>query len=152
MLPRPKSKVDPFKRVVSIFVIVVFFLIASAVYVGVLPTKEPTMPVIHILLLKFKPTTNPEAVQRLSEQVVALKDTCVHPETNKPYIILGKGGINNSPEKHSAGLTHGYILEFKDDEDRDYFLDKDPSHKAFVDAISQESDDYLVLDFTPGVY
>lgn len=49
-------------------------------------------------------------------------------------------------------MSHGYILEFKDEEDRQYFLDKDPSHQAFVEAISKESDDYLVLDFTPDLF
>lgn len=49
-------------------------------------------------------------------------------------------------------MSHGYILEFKEEEDRQYFLDKDPSHQDFIAAISKESDDYLVLDFTPSVF
>jgi len=49
-------------------------------------------------------------------------------------------------------MSHGYILEFSGEEDRQYFLDKDPSHQAFVSAISEESDDYLVFDFTPKVF
>ncbi len=34
--------------------------------------------------------------------MVDLKDTCVHPQTHKPYIISGKGGVNNSPEGHAV--------------------------------------------------
>ena len=30
--------------------------------------------------------------------MLELKDKCLHPETNKPYLKMGIGGINNSPE------------------------------------------------------
>lgn len=105
---------------------------------------------------------------------MALKDTCLHPETQKPYILASKGGINNSPEGREVrqsiftpprllfqvssadlrqkGFTHGYILEFKDEADRKYFLDTDPAHKDFVAAIIPENGDFLTLDFTEGVY
>lgn len=49
-------------------------------------------------------------------------------------------------------MSHGYILEFKNQQDRQYFLDEDPSHQAFVSAISEESDEYMVFDFTPGIF
>ncbi|KAG0651310.1 hypothetical protein D0Z07_2138 [Hyphodiscus hymeniophilus] len=100
------------------------------------------MPIVHILFLKFKRTQYPETVQKLSKQIVDLKDTCVHLQTHKPYITTGKGGVNNIPKAHA----------FKDEADRAYFLDKDLSHQDFIAAISKESDDYLVLDSTPGFF
>ena len=47
-------------------------------------------------------------------------------------------------------MTHGFILEFKDEADRDYFLNKDPAHKAFVEAIIPLKADFLVLDLLRG--
>jgi hypothetical protein len=48
-------------------------------------------------------------------------------------------------------MTHGFVMEFKDETDRDYFLNTDPSHKAFVEAIIPQNSDFLVLDFTVSV-
>jgi len=66
MVPRHKSKVEPFGRGAIILTVVVVFLIASAFYVGFSSTPEPTMPIVHILLLKFKESTKPETIQRVS--------------------------------------------------------------------------------------
>jgi hypothetical protein len=49
-------------------------------------------------------------------------------------------------------MTHGFVMEFKDETDRDYFLNTDPSHKAFVEAIIPQNSDFLVLDFTEGAF
>lgn len=35
---------------------------------------------------------------QLCEDMIALKDKCIHPRTQKPYIIRSSGGIDNSPE------------------------------------------------------
>jgi hypothetical protein len=49
-------------------------------------------------------------------------------------------------------MSHGFILEFRDEADRQYFLDTDPAHKAFVEAIIPENGDFLTLDFTAEEY
>lgn len=49
-------------------------------------------------------------------------------------------------------MTHGFIIEFKNDADRRYFLDVDKAHKEFVEHIDPNNNDFLTLDFTPGVY
>lgn len=76
------------------------------------------MPIVHIVLFKFKENTDPAVVKDVSgassmfvvrdkysrqraqicSRMLGLKDTCIHPETNKPYLKSYGGGSNNSPE------------------------------------------------------
>ncbi len=49
-------------------------------------------------------------------------------------------------------MSHGFLIEFQNEADRDYFLNRDPAHKAFVEAIIPENNDFLTLDFTEGIY
>ncbi len=68
MLPRNnKSRVEHSKRGAYLLVAVILFLLTTAVYIGFStgPAAEPTMPIVHILLLKFKTTTSPETVQKV---------------------------------------------------------------------------------------
>lgn len=99
--------------------------------------------------------------------MLALKDTCVHPQTNKPYMKSYGGGKNNSPEgaavshtiiyqgchvnTEQGGLQYGFVSEFESEEDRDYYLNKDPSHLKFVADVKEIVQDARVFDFVPGV-
>ncbi|KAK6540580.1 hypothetical protein TWF694_009370 [Orbilia ellipsospora] len=153
MAKRNQFKVDNIPR--SFFAGLIFILVLTTLYVQSSPTPtrhKKNMPVTHILLVSFKKTATREAVLAVSKQMVALKDTCVDPQTGKPYILSAKGGKNNSPETNEKGMTHGFILEFKNEDDRNYFLQEDPSHKKFVEAIIPQNSDFLVLDFTEEVY
>ena len=48
--------------------------------------------------------------------------------------------------------THGFIVEFESEEDRGYYLSKDPAHLAFVESIMPILENNKVLDFVPGVF
>jgi len=37
--------------------------------------------------------------------MLALKDKCLHPTTQKPYVKSASGGKNNSPEGHAVCLS-----------------------------------------------
>ena len=76
------------------------------------------MPIVHIVLFKFKESTDPAVVKDVCEaltmfvlpdkcsriwtqicnRMLGLKDTCLHPETKVPYMKSYGGGSNNSPE------------------------------------------------------
>lgn len=45
---------------------------------------------------------------------MALKDTCIHPETKKPYVLSVKGGYDGNPVKHQVRscLGAGHIRFF----------------------------------------
>ena len=76
------------------------------------------MPIVHIVLFKFKEGTDPTVVRdvceassivncslitntstlKICDRMIRLKTTCIHPETQKPYMRSYGGGKNNSPE------------------------------------------------------
>lgn len=45
------------------------------------------------------------------------------------------------------------MVEFENEEDRDYYLNKDPAHLGFVKSITEGNlvSGITVLDFVPGV-
>ncbi|KUI60233.1 hypothetical protein VP1G_11214 [Cytospora mali] len=50
------------------------------------------------------------------------------------------------------GLTHAFILEFEKDEDREYYLKKEPYHKEFVANLKGLIDKITIIDFSSGVF
>ncbi|KAK2591154.1 hypothetical protein QQS21_011168 [Conoideocrella luteorostrata] len=101
--------------------------------------------VTHVLLVSFKPSASQSTIDSIWE-------TCLSPDTGKPYVLSTRGGINNNPEHSNKNMTHGFIIESRNQLDRQYFLDVDPAHKAFVEHIDPNNNDFLTLDFTDGVY
>lgn len=51
-----------------------------------------------------------------------------------------------------GGLTHIFVMELENEEDRKYYLEKDPAHLAFVKSIGGVVKKAQVVDFTPGVF
>lgn len=42
--------------------------------------------------------------------------------------------------------------EFESEEDRKYYLDKEPGHKEFVKDLAGIVEKVQIVDFTPGVF
>ncbi|KAK0622819.1 stress responsive A/B barrel domain-containing protein [Immersiella caudata] len=110
------------------------------------------MTVTHVVLFKFKLGILVGHAKALCANFVGLQYSCLRPTDNRRYILSIKGGINNSPEGLQDGITHGFVVEFASAEDRDYYVDKDPSHKAFVKSIEGLVEKVVVVDFSEGVY
>jgi hypothetical protein len=49
-------------------------------------------------------------------------------------------------------MTHIFLEEFENEEDRKYYLEKDPAHLAFVRHIGNVVKKAQVVDFTPGIF
>ncbi|PTB68040.1 hypothetical protein BBK36DRAFT_1114569 [Trichoderma citrinoviride] len=109
------------------------------------------MAVTHVVLVGFKPDAKAEDIEKFNSTLMALKDTCLHPTSQKPYIKSLTGGINKSQEGHSDGLTHGFIFELESEEDRLYFIHKDPAHLALY-ALAACVEKFTLLSFVPGVF
>ncbi|RYP78388.1 hypothetical protein DL771_000573 [Monosporascus sp. 5C6A] len=114
------------------------------------PTKK--MTIYHIVLFKFKEDLSKEEIRAASEGMANLHTKCLHPQTKQPYIRNRIGGINNSPEGRDGGMTHGYICEFDNEEDRAYYLEEDPAHKEWVQHVKPYIAGAQVIDFVPGVH
>ena len=50
------------------------------------------------------------------------------------------------------GVTHGFVAEFASAQDRDYYVNTDPTHRAFVNSIDGLVEKAIVVDFIDGVY
>jgi len=110
-------------------------------------------PVVHIVLFEFKPTIESDVIQDVCRRMVALKDQCIHPTTQKPYILQSSGGRDNSEEGHQVGgFSHGFVSHFASQEDRNYYIEKDPAHLAFVKSLDGVIQNVRVVDYEPGEF
>ncbi|KAF1989066.1 hypothetical protein K402DRAFT_391219 [Aulographum hederae CBS 113979] len=110
------------------------------------------MAIVHIVTFEFKSKATDEQIAEVCKNMLALKDKCLDPSTQKPYLKSGIGGINNSPEGQSGGSTHVFVSEFENEADRKYYLEQDPVHLAFVKSLGDIMERVRVVDFTPGVF
>lgn len=110
------------------------------------------MAIIHVVMFAFKPQATAAEVQDVCDRMLALKTNCVHPETGKNYIKSAVGGKENSSEGLQNGITHVFVSEFESEEDRAYYISKDPAHLAFVQSLGTVVAKAQAVDFTPGVF
>ncbi|KAK1771959.1 hypothetical protein QBC33DRAFT_171859 [Phialemonium atrogriseum] len=142
--------------VASVLIFLTLFLIASLStsndYVSFRAAPTTTTTVTHTVLFQFKADANPEHVHAACARFLSLKDACIHPTTQTPYITSLQGGKDNSAEGRQNGITHGFIVEFASAEDRDYYVGTDPIHQAFVKSLDGLVEKAIVIDFRNGVY
>ena len=48
--------------------------------------------------------------------------------------------------------THGFVVEFENEEDRDYYVYKDPAHQEFVKFVGEVANGVKVFDYEPGKF
>jgi hypothetical protein len=94
---------------------------------------------LHVVSFKFKESATKEQIKQVEDAFGALKKS-IH--EIKDY----KWGTNVSPEKHDKGFTHGFILTFNTEKDRDAYL-VHPEHKAFGKLVGPVLADVFVIDF-----
>ncbi len=94
---------------------------------------------LHVVAFKFKPSATPEQIKEVEDAFRGLKKKI-------PQIKDYQWGTNVSPEKHDKGFTHGFILTFNTEKDRDDYL-VHPDHKAFGKMLGPVLEDVFVVDF-----
>ncbi|HYE32484.1 MAG TPA: Dabb family protein [Methylomirabilota bacterium] len=93
----------------------------------------------HVVAFKFKDTASQADIEKVITEFRGLQ--------KKIKEIKGfEWGTNNSPEKHNKGTTHGFILTFKSEADRDIYL-KHPEHEKFGKLVGPLLADVFVIDF-----
>ncbi|CAH0047333.1 unnamed protein product [Clonostachys solani] len=108
--------------------------------------------VFHVVQFKFKSGIGAEKLKDICDQMLGLRQKCIHPTTQKPYIKVSYGGKENSVEGLHDGYTHIFIVEFDSTEDRTYYALKDPAHSEYSKLIGSVAAQVHVVDFTDGVY
>lgn len=100
---------------------------------------KPERVLRHIVLYKFKDNLKPAELQEVIDTFNALP--------KKIDTIIGyEAGTNVSPEGKSDGLTHAFVVTFKDEKGRDEYL-VHPAHKAYVEVVKDRRDKVVVFDY-----
>ena len=93
----------------------------------------------HVVLFKFK-----EAATEI--EIVKAEKAFANLPSKIEQIKGFEWGLNISPENLNKGFTHGYLLTFSSEKDRDLYLPH-PEHKAFGEIIQPILEDVFVVDY-----
>lgn len=105
--------------------------------VGERPTKKRLLR--HVVLFRYKPEITPAQLDEINR---AFQDL----QLQIPEIRGFERGTNNSPEGLSKGFTHGYLITFESEADRDAYLPH-PAHKKFVEMLGGKLEEPFVFDY-----
>ena len=112
----------------------------SAAYNWGTPAAQPLEKELkHAVFFRFKKDATPKDIKQVEEGFAALPSKI-------DAIKRFEWGVNNSPEKHSAGFTHCFMVTFDSEEGRAAYLPH-PEHQAFVELLKPILDAPRVLDF-----
>ena len=111
----------------------------------------------HIVLFKYRAEVSPAQKQEVIRLFLALERLCLR--NGRPYISSIVTGAQNSTEGAARGLEQGFIVTFRSEGDRNYYVGApgeqdsrfaDPAHaafKRFVAPLLAPGDGVLVFDF-----
>lgn len=105
--------------------------------VGEVATRKPELR--HVVVFRFKPETTAAQLDEINLAFQNLQNAI-------PEIQHFERGLNNSPEGLNRGFTHGYLITFATEADRDAYLPH-PAHKQFVNLLGGKLDEAFVFDY-----
>lgn len=101
--------------------------------------EKPAKTLRHIVLYKFKDELKPQQVQEVIDAFAALP--------KKIDTVVGfEHGTNVSPEGKSEGLTHCFVVSFRDEKGRDAYL-VHPAHLEYVKLAKERREKVVVFDY-----
>src|SRR5262245_13406058 len=119
------------------FILAVVLLAVSAMGTMAADAGKGKGMVKHVVAFKFKESASKADIEKLE---AAFKDL-----QKKINVIRDfESGTNISPENLNKGFTHGWILTFNNEADRDTYL-KHPAHEAFATLAKSMIDDVFVI-------
>jgi len=95
------------------------------------------MNITHVVLFKFKPTSSEQDIQACFSQLAELTQAL-------PIIRSYQFGQYSSQEGLNQGFTHGFVMTFDNEADRDEYL-VHPEHVKVAEFIQQH------IEFPSGV-
>ena len=109
----------------------------------------------HIVLFQYRETTTPTQRQEIEDRFHALKKST---RGGEEYILSIESGPQNSPEGLHRDLEHGFIVTFRSQGDRNYYLGQplitdpdcyDRAHHEFKQFVGPhlKPNGVLVFDF-----
>jgi hypothetical protein len=121
------------------FPLILSLIVALVGVAAVAFAAEAPSKLRHVVAFKFKDGTTKEQIKQVED---AFRDLPKKVTEIKGY----EWGLNNSPEKHNRGCTHGFILTFTSEKDRDTYLEH-PAHKEFGKLVGPLLAEVFVIDF-----
>ncbi|MGZ3790236.1 MAG: Dabb family protein [Bacteriovorax sp.] len=108
------------------------FLVISA---AGLFTINAMAEVSHFVAFKYKPSVTAEQKQTVIKRFLDLKNLAIR--NGSHYIISIETGKGNSREGADQGMEQGFIVKFKNESDRDYYVGK-----PFTSDFDQDHDEF----------
>lgn len=113
----------------------------------------------HVVLFRYAPTVTPEQKAEVKKRFLALRSLSVR--NGRPYVVSIETGAANSGEGADQGLEQGFIVTFRSQGDRNYYVGKpivtdpafiDSAHEAFKEFVGPllDQNGALVFDFSVG--
>lgn len=93
----------------------------------------------HVVLFRYKPDLTAAQLDEINRAFQDLRRQI-------PEVRDFERGVNNSPEGLSKGFTHGYLITFGSEADRDAYLPH-PAHKKFVELLGGKLEEPFVFDY-----
>ncbi|GAA6062660.1 hypothetical protein JCM10212_000560 [Sporobolomyces blumeae] len=107
--------------------------------------------ITHIVSFKYNATSSDSEKHLVASSFLALQDSCLDPQTQRPYLAV-TGGRDNSPERLAKGFEHSFVVTFDSVDARDYYVSQDPAHERFKRLAAQHVQEAFVFDFEAGVF
>ncbi len=117
--------------------LIVAFAASTAAFMA--QANEDRKVLRHVVLYKFKDGLAPGEVQQVIDAFAGLPSKI-------DTIVDFERGANVSPEGKSEGLTHAFVVTFRDEAGRDAYL-KHPAHLAYVDVVKNRREKVVVFDY-----
>jgi hypothetical protein len=100
---------------------------------------KPGKVLKHVVLYKFKDDCTPEQIQQVIDAFAGLP--------KKVDTIIGfERGTNVSQEGKSEGLTHCFVVTFRDEAGLNAYL-KHPAHDDYVKVVRDKREKVVVFDY-----
>ena len=130
----------PFVRVVApLGLLALAALILSGAPHAAQADAAPAKVLRHLVMYKFKPECTPAQIQEVVDTFGGLP--------KKIDTIIGYDhGTNVSQEGKSEGLTHCFVVTFKDEAGLATYL-KHPAHDAYVQVVKDRREKVVVFDY-----
>jgi hypothetical protein len=99
----------------------------------------PSRLLRHVVLYKFKDDLTAAQLQEVVDAFCALPKKI-------DTIAAFERGTNVSPEGKSEGLTHAFVVSFRDEQGRDAYL-KHPAHLEYIKLAGPRREKVVVFDY-----
>jgi hypothetical protein len=130
----------PARRIWFLFVaLIAGFVMTTAHRSESRAADKPAKVLKHIVLYKFKDNQTPQQIQEVVDAFAALPSKI-------DTVVSLKYGTNVSEENKSEGLTHCFLVTFRDEKGRDAYI-KHPAHQDYVNIVKDRREKVVVFDF-----